>query len=177
MSGDNSRLQNVLETAGVTPTARTTLGLGTEVKERYHAILYIIMRTDLASMNPGKAIAQGSHASNAAAKHAENMVPGLYEDWRGESFRQNFGTVIVLAGKNMEAIQDLLDEVAAKTITSTDPFQSNVRGVVLDETYPLRDGSVTHHIPLETCAYIMCYRGSKANEIVRGRDKEFPMHK
>jgi peptidyl-tRNA hydrolase len=33
--------------------------------------LIILMRTDLASLNPGKAIAQGSHAAHAAVFHAK----------------------------------------------------------------------------------------------------------
>lgn len=148
-----------------------------KMKESLYAILYIIMRSDLASMNPGKAIAQGSHAANKAACHAEVAAPALYENWSNQAQNQNFGTVIVLAGKDMNAVRDLIEEVEAKTTVGTSEQNACVVGTVLDSTYPIRDGSVTHHIPLETCGYIMCYRGSKANEIVRGRDKEFPMYK
>ena len=40
-------------------------------------VLYILMRTDLNSMNPGKAMAQASHAGSAFANNAE---PGYKVD-------------------------------------------------------------------------------------------------
>lgn len=45
--------------------------------------LYILMRTDLASMNPGKAVAQGSHAANQMAFQARRFdtVRPLLEEW------------------------------------------------------------------------------------------------
>ena len=37
-------------------------------------VLYILMRTDMNSMNPGKAMAQASHASNAFITHSLKPV-------------------------------------------------------------------------------------------------------
>ena len=37
-------------------------------------VLYILMRTDMDSMNPGKAMAQASHASNAFVSNAEPRI-------------------------------------------------------------------------------------------------------
>lgn len=135
------------------------------------AILYIIVRNDLASMNPGKAIAQGSHAANKAALIAEATEKNLYSSWCGQA--GTFGTVLVLSAKDMEAIHLLLDEIEQKDILN----REYVSGVVLDSTYPIKDGLYTHHVPLETCGFVMCFQGSKAHEIIRGRSKEFPLYK
>ena len=61
-------------------------------------VLYILMRTDMDSMNPGKAMAQASHASNAFVSNAEpgyNIDEELFNAWQG-STTQGFGTVLVL---------------------------------------------------------------------------------
>lgn len=60
--------------------------------------LYILMRTDLPSMNPGKAMAQASHASNAfVGKIRDNKLTSNkeFETWQKET-PQHFGTAIVL---------------------------------------------------------------------------------
>ena len=46
-------------------------------------VLYILMRTDMDSMNPGKAMAQASHASNTFVFRfgKENLV----KQWQGET--------------------------------------------------------------------------------------------
>lgn len=122
-------------------------------------ILYILMRNDLTSMNPGKAIAQGSHASNAFVKHIEHHTQNLnsqsnvsvqdqqiiksFREWE-YSTTQGFGTVIVLES----SYKDILPRV--------EMFKNlgYITGIVHDPTYPILDGSVVHHIPLDTCGYV-----------------------
>ena len=110
--------------------------------------LYVLMRTDLASMNPGKAVAHGAHAANqfdAAMKEVKDkgLLAG-YDEWvKSASF---FGTTITL-GVNAE---QLTSHVAAVVREGS----SVVAGEVFDPTYPLRDGEVTHFIPLTTCGFV-----------------------
>lgn len=122
-------------------------------------VLYIIVRNDLASMNSGKAIAQGSHASNAFVKHIERHTQNTnaqsniltrdqdiiksFRDWE-YSTPQGFGTVLTLEGKMNDVY------------TTIDTFKSlgYIASVVHDPTYPIVDGEVVHHIPLDTCAYV-----------------------
>lgn len=131
-------------------------------------VLYIIMRTDLASMNAGKAIAQGSHIANCAAKQLEITFPDIYEAWAG-STTQHFGTAIVLNGGKVEVIQATIDEAESYAYTSKERF---VCGMVNDPTYPVRDGSVTHLVNIPVGAYIFAKRGGKIAGVV----KEFGLY-
>ena len=76
-------------------------------------VLYILMRTDMDSMNPGKAMAQASHASNAFVYRwgKEKAV----KEWQGET-QQGFGTVLVLG-----VTGDELYSVVEKVNESPDP--------------------------------------------------------
>ncbi len=124
-------------------------------------ILYVLMRTDLSSMNPGKAMAQVCHAGNALETHFETemQITAMSSDtevqakakelstafyaWKHQT-SQGFGTTIVLGGS------------MAKIKTDIEWLQRNnfLAAIVHDPTYPLQDGSVTHLIPLDTCAYV-----------------------
>lgn len=113
--------------------------------------LYILMRTDLDSMNAGKAMAQASHASNQIIHlYPKNT---LLKNWQKET-EFGFGTVIVLAiNGEMEMLYylnkaDALKQYGVDIIT----------GVVKDETYPVRDGLVTHLISIITCGYVLLDR-------------------
>ena len=55
--------------------------------------LYILMRTDLGSLGPGRAAAQASHAASAFAK--KYGLTKDYKDWSSQT-PQGFGTAIVL---------------------------------------------------------------------------------
>jgi len=125
---------------------------------------YVIMRTDLESLNPGKAMAQSHHAFGAL-KHAvrSNLVmQPPYLSWQQQS-DQDFGTCIVLGGTEGEINRAL---VYARRIKA-----SVVAGWVRDRTYPIRDGAVTHMVPLNTCAFVF---GTKTDceDIVR----DFKLH-
>lgn len=105
--------------------------------------LYIIMRTDMDSGTPGKMMAQASHASNAFVKKAFDVGEDISE-WSNQT-NQGFGTVIVLDGGTINDIRhsiEILDQ------------NGYVCDMVFDPTYPLSDGSFTHLIPVETCAYV-----------------------
>ena len=101
-------------------------------------VLYILMRRDLKSMNPGKAMAQASHASNAFVKHANDEIASfagdaerhsewrdLFEQWQN-STPQGFGTVLVL-GVNQDAMRVAVG-VAGQL--------GYISGIVTDPTYP-----------------------------------------
>lgn len=132
------------------------------------AVLYILMRNDLASMNPGKAMAQASHASNAFVHNRGRMREGpmenenLYLSWKTET-TQGFGTVLVLAVDKTEMEQAVA--VAKMAEYDTD--------IIHDPTYPLPDGEDCHFIPLDTCAYIF---GNKDDQVLTAIVQNFPLH-
>ena len=113
--------------------------------------LYILMRTDLDSMNTGKGIAQGSHATDAFRydvevsdnKSEKHQHRGLVDAWRNVSY-QGFGTVLTLGvdERQMRDVVELFQEL---------DYYSNI---VHDDTYPVSDGAITHLIPLDTCGYV-----------------------
>lgn len=111
-------------------------------KNEMNETLYILMRTDMDSMNPGKAMAQASHASNAFLH--ENPHTNKVISW-SEHTKQGFGTCIVLG---VDSETKMLDTVNA--------FQKlgYFANTIHDPTYPLVDGSVVHFIPVNTCAYV-----------------------
>jgi peptidyl-tRNA hydrolase len=130
-----------------------------EPKDPY---LYILMRSDLASLNPGKAVAQGAHAANQCAFEigeltAESMdIINLFEQWQS-STPQGFGVTITLdvSGEQLPLVVD-----AAKRM-------GIAAGVTHDPSYPLQDGAVIHSIPLDTCGYVF---GNKSDlSILLGR--------
>lgn len=115
-------------------------------------VLYIMMRTDLDSLTPGKAMAQANHAFGALKNCIRSNLPRQkdYLAWQ-ETTVQDFGTVIVLGGDEGE-IQAALDGIKRLRMPV-------VAGWVHDSTYPIRDGKVTHLLPLNTCAFVF---GTKA---------------
>ena len=136
-------------------------------------ILYILMRTDMLSMNPGKAIAQGSHATSQFHRFMENTpemeaaknggvadgVAAEYLEWLGQSadnawtYGGEFGTVLTLGCTEAEM---------REVINYANKYEM-VCGIVTDPTYPLRDGATTHFFPVDTCAWVFADK-----EIARG---------
>lgn len=112
-----------------------------------YPVLAIFMRNDLDSLNPGKAVAQGSHAANQMETVARDnkQLAQTFKSWKNGT--QGFGTALVFEGKWYE-IKSAIDMVTASNNHLV------ISGMILDPTYPLRDGQVTHHIPLHTCAWI-----------------------
>lgn len=68
-------------------------------------ILYLVMRNDLPSLNPGKLAAQAAHCANACVAQARKKRDPLLKGWEAQS-KQNFGTTIVL-GASLDAIQSM----------------------------------------------------------------------
>ena len=131
-------------------------------------VLYILMRTDLDSMNPGKAMAQASHASNAFVSNAEpgyNVDEELFNAWK-ESTTQGFGTVLVIEVN--EAQMRTAVEIAESF--GVDKFPCDI---IHDPTYPLQDGDITHFIPVDTCGYIF---GDKEDPLLESIVGNFELH-
>lgn len=105
------------------------------------AVLYLIMRNDLPSLNPGKLAAQAAHCANACVAKMENTNPSLLLQWQGQS-KQTFGTTIVLgAGRR---------------------FITKLPNRVWDDTYPCADGSLR---PVLVGAFMLADR--KPNRLSR----------
>lgn len=113
----------------------------------YRPILYILMRTDMNSMNAGKAMAQAGHAVSAMMHEQKDneKFQENFQIWQKET-EQGFGTSIVLAVSSEQELYDYVD----KCKTYLNVFAS----VVNDPTYPIRDGEITHLVNVNTCAYI-----------------------
>lgn len=112
-------------------------------------VLYILMRNDLESMNPGKAMAQAAHAADAlrAGLQGKLKINRLYGVWQGQT-SQGFGRTIVLSATEGQI---------TNTVSQSDqPFHRHklICEWVHDPSYPIRDGELVHHIPLNTCAYV-----------------------
>ena len=120
-------------------------------------VLYILMRNDLDSLNPGKAMAQASHAYGAFLDKARDFPRylDLVLAWQRQT-PQLFGTTIVLEAGEGE-IKWVFDKLAVSR-----PY-SLLAGWVHDPTYPLRDGLVTHILPLNTCAFVFGEREKAAS--------------
>jgi len=130
-------------------------------------VLYILMRSDLDSMNPGKGMAQASHAANAFMKTVDDGQPNttnqdLANKWRSET-PQGFGTVLVLEVNELE-MRSAVDIAKALGF---------IADVIHDPTYPLRDGDFCHFLPLDTCSYIF---GDKNDPMLNAVVKNFPLH-
>lgn len=107
--------------------------------------LYTLMRNDLESLNPGKAVAQGQHAANQMVKFCPEDKASMLRWW--ESQAMGFGTAIVLEAPigTIKACVDLAKEAGLHA------------GMTHDPEYPLRDGEVCHLLPLDTCGFVFCY--------------------
>lgn len=74
-------------------------------------VLYVFVRTDLPSMNPGKAQAHSGHAANAfinenAIKHlrAGNAIRPIVQEWMGATI-YGYGTQINLKGDWVDVVE------------------------------------------------------------------------
>lgn len=109
--------------------------------------LYVLMRTDLASMNPGKAVAQGAHAANQCAH--ELLLSGdddqldLLGEWEDQT-GHGFGTTITLG----------VSEAQMRSAVLVARALGLHARVIHDPTYPLIDGETLHLLPLDTCAFV-----------------------
>src|SRR5438046_6575253 len=88
-------------------------------------ILYILMRTDLGSLTPGRKMAQSSHASNAFIHEYGNRKD--VQEWQKQT-KQGFGTAIVLS-IDMIDLPSLIQEVKHAKFPC---------GWVVDPTYSIK---------------------------------------
>lgn len=114
------------------------------------------------SMNPGKAMAQASHASNAFVFRAKEKKVKIHE-WTSET-KQGFGTVIVLG----------VTEKQLRTTVEVSNRMGFLSEVIHDPTYPIRDGEVTHFVPVDTCGYVY---GNKDDVVLKSILKNFNLHR
>ena len=128
-------------------------------------VLYVIMRTDLDSLTPGKAMAQSNHAFGALKQRIRSNIARQkdYIAWQ-ETTTQDFGTVIVLGGTE-GGIQATLDKIHKYKLPV-------VSGWVHDPTYPISDGAITHLVPVNTCAYVFGTKSECADADV----SRFPLY-
>lgn len=104
--------------------------------------LYMLVRTDLASMTPGRIAAQCAHAAHIFVNDIqEYWLDGDQEEWVVKNYwswvnstAQGYGTVIVLNGGTESDIDALMDK---------EEYYSRW---VIDQEYHLRDGDFTHLI-------------------------------
>lgn len=125
-------------------------------------VLYIIVRTNLGSFNPGKKMAQAAHAANLFAKEAEiqaGYINSLYKKWSTQT-DQHFGTTIVLTHEGQTWYEVL------KAVDNAIQLDRCLANIVVDPTYPINDGEITHLIELETCAYVFCDSNDKASKFL-----------
>lgn len=124
-------------------------------------VLYILMRTDLPSMNAGKAMAQASHASNAFIQMYGNL-PDV-KKWKRET-DQGFGTVLVL-GVTGQQLLDTVKKAIDRKIAAD---------IVTDPTYPYRvSGEVANllaaygNLPADSRICEYQYENNKEYTLVR----------
>lgn len=146
-----------------------------------NTVLYILMRTDLPSMNAGKAMAQASHASNAMV--AESNKTGLFKDgvtlWQNET-KQGFGTCLVLGvtgpqlGKAIEQCKHF-GFLADIVIDPTYPYRVNGEVASLLEPENIFEGNKEYTLFRSevTCGYVF---GEKDEIELRGYLKDFKLH-
>lgn len=147
--------------------------------------LYVIIRSDLESMTPGKAAAQVGHASTQAALRMCMVSTGGKPDihfaaWSQDAFVERskeskypshafegFGTQIVLDGGSGE---DLERDYYA----FFDDSQDFSQGMVVDPSYPIRDGRVVHHIEMLTC--IWAFGDPEVNRTLEKAVKKYSLY-
>jgi len=134
--------------------------------KNYEPRLYIIMRKDLPLMNPGKAIAQGTHAQAVFSQMMFEMSDpanawyperqAMMTDWQKQA--GNFGTTIVLH----------------EPIATMEEIGRNVgcAGMIVDPTYPM----VNHYGDFFTQAQITCMWAFPFVEHEFEYMKQFPLH-
>lgn len=117
-------------------------------------ILYLLMRTDIPSMNPGKLAAQASHVTNAFESHVQRLLKNNprendyiiegYKKWKNET-PQGFGTAICLG----------FDDWLPLDITIKDEIQKDenlisISDVIIDPTYPCQVPSeIAHYLSMK----------------------------
>lgn len=125
--------------------------------------LYIIPRTDMDTMTPGRAIAQATHAATKMIFDIQNISEDdpdyteftqMLEDYLDEA--NGFGTTIVLKPKSIFDQEDEFASLIHRLKEESGDFvYPAIANVVNDPEYFIKDGSVTHIVPnVTTCLYM-----------------------
>lgn len=159
----SGRAEIGLGSVGSNPTHGFKFSYG---RVKMDTVLIIIMRDDMDSMNPGKAMAQTSHATNDFMAHIARLddqdpydaaIGQAYQEWRDQA--GNFGTCLVFAASIVH-IKHIDRDM------SVDP--TVICGVTRDPTYPFKDGeTVTHLIDIPTCSWIFGNRQTILKRVLR----------
>ena len=133
-------------------------------------------------MNPGKAIAQGSHATNdfemrvaefenSSDDHPRSqarIAPMMVEEWRED---RTFGRCLTVAAKpwQIDEIMEILADEDATFFGDT----------VIDPTYPLIDGETLHLIPLLTCGWVFVWnqKDNGPNDLIKSKLRKLNLYK
>lgn len=144
--------------------------------------LYILMRTDLPSMNPGRAMAQAAHAANQFVhEYGKQMA---IKTWQKDA--NGFGTTICLASRKyeIEAIVEMASErgiCAGLVYDPTYKFDvpeeiSNliITNALTAPTIYKEDGNCIMFRNELTCAYLFIDQNSSYKELLIGDLKLHP---
>jgi hypothetical protein len=125
-------------------------------------VLYIIARTDLASMNRGMFAAHAAHAArhvDGVMQNAEQgsataaIAEGAYARWCAET-PQRFGTVLTLDGGGLEAVRGVVAQAHSRGFAAA---------MTHDPEYPVFDGDYVHLVPTDTCGWVFGSRAELAD--------------
>jgi len=113
-------------------------------------ILYVLVRTDLDSMTPGRVAAQVGHAVSVFHGMMERADPetdlfNMYTKWKSET-PYGYGTKIILDGQNLDRLLEELYKIPGDLVSS-------LSRCITDPEYAVRDGEVIHILPVDTCAF------------------------
>ena len=116
-------------------------------EKTWNPALYILMRDDMDSLNPGKAVAQGAHAANLFDWEMENVpqtakFTEMHTQWVESG--SGFGVTLCVSVNYHQ-----LHGVIAFLQDAGYPAS-----IVHDPSYPLLDGKTLHLLPLDTCGYV-----------------------
>jgi hypothetical protein len=131
--------------------------------------LYIIVRSDIADLTPGKLGAQTGHAASMLARQVfdsnDASIIASYKQWEGNRM---FGTKIVLSATK-DNIDSLIDTMS---LHQPNPYY----GTVVDPSYPFRNYFGEMFTAKEmTCAFVFV-TSELADEPLRILRK-YPLHK
>lgn len=127
--------------------------------------LYLFVRNDMDSMNPGKAVAQGSHA---ATKFMWTIMAAKYDDQkiRTRDVLEAFDTWVhsadIAHGFNIEeqgfgaVVTKQVGEQQLHDIIAAARSVGFPAATAFDPSYPLLDGKKLHELQLHTCGYVFC---------------------
>lgn len=135
--------------------------------------LYILMRSDLDSLTPGRKMAMASHATNAFLKNVnqttDKRLSKLLDHWENET-PQGFGTAIVLESKD---VTPMYIAITSFKNALQEYHKACAFGIVNDPDYIVKDGNIGHHISIDTCAYFFF---DTLDTELKDLLSEFPLH-